>query len=384
MKLLNRFVSIAALSALAVVAALPTTAVAAGTIVKKAYGTTAGGVPVTEYTLTNANDVEVKIIDYGGIITAIKVPDRNGNMANVNLGFDNLKDYETRNPYFGNITGRYANRIAKGKFTLDGKEYTLATNNGPNHLHGGNVGFDKKVWKAKEVTGTNEVALELTYRSADGEEGYPGNLDTKVVYALTDNNELRMVYTATTDKPTVVNLTNHAYFNLTGEGTGSIYDHVLMIDADKYTPDDANLIPTGELASVAGTPFDFRVPKAIRPGQRSNHPQIVIGRGYDHNWVLNRPSATDKSLKLAARLYDPASGRILEVWTTEPGIQFYAGNFLDGSLYGPSGHSYRQSDGLALETQHYPDSPNKSNFPSTVLRPGETYSTTTIYKFTTD
>jgi aldose 1-epimerase len=386
MKGISLIVSVAVLVALALSLVLPGPAAlrAEGKIEKKPYGTTADGVAVEEYTLTNANGMEVKVITYGGIITSIKVPDRYGNMANVALGFDNLKDYETKNPYFGCITGRYANRIAKGKFTLDGVEYTLAINNPPNALHGGLKGFDKQVWKAKEITSAEGVGLELSYLSPDGEEGYPGNLDVKVVYLLTDNNEIRMDYTATTDKPTVVNLTNHTYFNLSGEGSGTIYDHILMINADRYTPDDETLIPTGELAPVEGTPFDFRVPKAIGPGQRSNHPQIVIGRGYDHNWVLNRPSFEDKSLIIAARLYDPASGRVLEVWTTEPGIQFYAGNFLDGTLYGPSGRSYRQSDGLALETQHFPDSPNKPNFPSTVLRPGETYQTTTIFKFATD
>lgn len=386
MKGISLIVSVAVLVALALSLVLPGPAAlrAEGKIEKKPYGTTADGVAVEEYTLTNANGMEVKVITYGGIITSIKVPDRYGNMANVALGFDNLKDYETKNPYFGCITGRYANRIAKGKFTLDGVEYTLAINNPPNALHGGLKGFDKQVWKAKEITSAEGVGLELSYLSPDGEEGYPGNLDVKVVYLLTDNNEIRMDYTATTDKPTVVNLTNHTYFNLSGEGSGAIYDHILMINADRYTPVDETLIPTGELASVEGTPFDFRVPKAIGAGQRSNHPQIVIGRGYDHNWVLNRPSFEDKSLIIAARLYDPASGRVLEVWTTEPGIQFYAGNFLDGTLYGPSGRSYRQSDGLALETQHFPDSPNKPNFPSTVLRPGETYQTTTIFKFATD
>ena len=382
MKHVRRFVFVGSIIALVLVLMVSgSVSAAGGKMEKKPYGTTADGVAVDEYTLTNANGMEVKVITYGGIITSIKVPDRDGNMANVALGFNNLQDYETKSPYFGCITGRYANRIAKGKFTIDGTEYTLAVNNGPNALHGGLKGFDKVVWKAQEISAADGVALELSYLSPDGEEGYPGNLDVKVVYTLTDNNEIRIDYTATTDKPTVVNLTNHTYFNLAGEGSGDIYDHILMINADKYTPDDPTLIPTGELAPVEGTPFDFRIPKTIGPGQRSNHPQIVIGKGYDHNWVLSRPSLDDKSLMLAARLYEPNSGRVLEVWTTEPGVQFYAGNFLDGSLYGTTGKAYRQSDGLCLETQHFPDSPNHPNFPSTVLRPGETYQTTTIFKF---
>jgi aldose 1-epimerase len=366
---------------LAAVSVLTTSVVAAqgGSVEVQPYGTTAGGEAVDEYILTNANGVEVRIITYGGTITSIRVPDRGGEMANVTLGFDNLADYETRSPYFGNITGRYANRIANATFTLDGNDYTLAANNGPNSLHGGVEGFDNKVWEAETVEGDGEVGVSLHYLSPDGEEGYPGNLDVTVVYTLTDANELRMEYTATTDAPTVVNLTNHAYFNLAGEGTGSIYDHILQINADAYTPVDETLIPTGELAPVEGTPFDFRIPKAIGPGQRSSHEQIVLGRGYDHNFVLNR---TGDGMELAARVYEPISGRILEVWTTEPGIQFYAGNFLDGTLIGPNGHLYRQSDGLALETQHFPDSPNQPDFPSTELQPGDTYQTTTIYKFT--
>jgi aldose 1-epimerase len=348
---------------------------------KRTYGTTADGHAVEEYTLTNASGVEVKIITYGGAITSIKAPDRNGSLANVVLGFDNLKDYETKSPFFGCITGRFANRIAAGKFTIDGRAYSLALNNGPNALHGGLIGFDKRVWQGRS-SGANGV--ELSYTSPDGEEGYPGNLRAQVVYTLTDQNELRIEYTATTDQPTVVNLTNHSYFNLGGEGSGVTYGHILKINADHYTPVDANLIPTGELAPVAGTPLDFRLPKRIGPGCRSNHEQIVKGKGYDHNFVLNRTSPDDKALILAARLYDPRSGRIMETWTTEPAVQFYGGNFLDGSIYGVSGRAYRQSDGLCLETQHFPDSPNQPQFPTTLLRPGQLYQTTTVYKFMTD
>jgi aldose 1-epimerase len=350
----------------------------------KVYGTTSDGQVVHEYTLTNANGMEVTVITFGGIITSIKVPDRNGAMANVVLGLTTLKDYETVSPYFGAIAGRYANRIAKARFTLGGQTYSLAANDGPNSLHGGKVGFDKRVWAAREVSGAGGAGLELTYLSQHGEEGYPGNLNVSVVYTLTDENELKIDYTASTDKPTVVNLTNHSYFNLLGEGMGTIYEHSLWINADHYTPIDATLIPTGELAPVAGTPFDFRVPKVIGAHIRSNHQQMKYGPGYDHNWVLNRPSPDDKSLMLAARVYEPAAGRGMDVWTTEPGLQFYASNFLNGTVYGPSGHAYRQSDALALETQHFPDSPNQPTFPTTELKPGETYATTTIYTFWRD
>ena len=347
---------------------------------KQSYGKTSDGQQVDEYTLTNAQGMEVKLITYGGILTSIRVPDRDGTLDNVTLGFDNLADYENKSPYFGSIIGRYGNRIAEGKFTLKGKDYTLAVNDGPNALHGGLKGFDKVVWDAEEITRDGVSGVVLSRTSPDGEEGYPGNLDVRVSYFLTDDNEIRMDYFARTDATTIVNLTNHAYFNLRGEGNGSIYEHILMLDADSYTPVDATLIPTGELAPVENTPFDFRVPKQIGFGQRSKHEQIVIAQGYDHNFVLNRDE-DDNSLKLVARMYDPHSGRIMEVLTTEIGIQFYSGNFLDATLIGSSGRLYRQSDGFALETQHFPDSPNKPDFPSTVLEPDEVYESTTIYKF---
>ncbi|HAM45042.1 MAG TPA: galactose-1-epimerase [Propionibacteriaceae bacterium] len=353
-------------------------------IEKKRYGITAEGISVDEYTLTNNDGLIATIISYGGIITSLRIPDRDGILANVVLGFDNLRDYETKSPYFGCIVGRYANRIAKGRFSLDGEEYVLPVNNGPNTLHGGSKGFDKRVWKTRQITKSDGIGLELTYHSADGEEGFPGNLDAKVVYTLSDDNVLRIRYRATTDKPTVVNMTNHSYFNLAGEGAGSIDNHILTIDADQYTPDDADLIPTGEIADVEGTPFDFRTPRAIGAELRSNHPQMVIGRGYDHCWVLNRPAPTDRALIMAALVHEPRSGRMMEVWTTEPGIQFYSGNFLDGTICGASGRAYRQGDALALETQHYPDSPNRPQFPSPVLRPGEVYDSTTEYRFSTD
>jgi aldose 1-epimerase len=365
-----------------------------GKINSEFYGTTADGQDVYEYTLTNGfkRPLEVKIITYGGIITSIMMPDKWGHRENVALGFDNLQDYETKSPYFGCITGRYANRIANARFTLDGVTYCLDANNGPNSLHGGLRGFDKKVWEVtKAEAGPDGVVLKLHYLSPagegyegadcpDGEEGYPGNLDVTVTYTLNDKNQLVMDYFATTDAPTVVNLTNHTYWNLAGEGEGDINDHILYLNADRYTPVDPTLIPTGELAPVASTPFNFMTPKPIADGLRSNHPQAVIGRGWDHNWVLKRSSFADTSMILAASLCEPGSRRVLNVWTEEPGIQFYSGNFLDGTLYGTSGRSYRQGDGLALETQHFPDSPNQPAFPSTVLRPGETYETTTIFE----
>ena len=342
----------------------------------EAFGKTADGQPVELYTLTNMNGIEVRAITYGGIITSLKVPDRSGRVDDVVLGFDTLEGYIRDHPYFGAIVGRYANRIAKGRFTLEGRTYTLATNNGPNHLHGGKKGFDKAVWNAAPVPGQSAVAF--TRLSPDGEEGYPGNLTVRVTYTLTDKNELAVDYHATTDKATPVNLSHHSYFNLAGDGAGDILRHELTINADRYTPVDAALIPTGAIAPVQGTPFDFRKPTVI--GARIDQPneQLKHGKGYDHNWVLTGRGAR---LQPAARLSDPASGRTLDIATTEPGMQFYSGNFLDGTLTGKAGHVYKQRAGLCLETQHFPDSPNQPKFPSTILKPGEEYRSKTVFTF---
>ena len=346
------------------------------------------GKPVETFTLTNAKGVRVTAMTYGGIITSWRVPDRRGEFADIVLGYDDPAAYLKNNsPYFGAIVGRYGNRIAGAKFVLDGHTHTLAANNGPNHLHGGTRGFDKVLWHGQVVRGAKGAAVAFSRTSADGEEGYPGNLKVRVTYTLNDANELTVAYEATTDKATPVNLTQHTYFNLAGQGNGDILAHELRINADRYTPVDSGLIPTGELATVDKTPFDFRKPTAIGTRIRSEHPQMTIGRGYDHNWVLNRPDCSGKgrrSLVLAAQAKDPGSGRVLEIRTTEPGIQFYAGNFLDGTLVGTSRRMYRQGDGFALETQHFPDSPNHENFPSAVLRPGEEYDTTTIFRFEPD
>jgi len=345
-------------------------------VTKQAFGKTADGTPVDLYTLSNNKGVRVAITNYGGIIVSLFTPDRNGRAGDIVLGFDRLEDYLKGHPYFGAIVGRYANRIAKGRFTLDGVEYKLAQNNGENHLHGGVQGFDKKVWKPRAYTDAEGEHLELSYLSPDGEEGYPGALDVKVVYTLNDNNQLRIDYTATTDKPTVVNLTNHTYFNLAGEG--DILGHVLRLNADRFTPVDAGLIPTGELRPVQGTPFDFTVPTPIGARIEQDDEQLRLGRGYDHNFVLRSGGG---ELAEAAEVYEPNSGRVLRVLTTEPGIQLYTGNFLDGSLRGKYGRVYARRTGFCLETQHFPDSPNKPAFPSPVLRPGQTYRSTTIFEF---
>lgn len=334
------------------------------------------------YTLKNASGVTVKATNYGAIITSIVVPDKNGNMGDIALGYNNLESYVNAvdKPYLGAVVGRYGNRIAKGKFTIDGTEYTLATNNNENHLHGGNLGFDKVIWDAQVLEDQN--AVEFSYTSADGDEGYPGTLQCSVTYKLTDKNQLIVTYHATTDKATHVNLTQHTYFNLKGEGEGTILDHELMLNAKQYTPIDAGLIPTGELRDVEGTPFDFTLPKAIGKDIGQTDQQLEFGLGYDHNWVLDKKGRPSEET-LAARVTEPNSGRVLEIHTTEPGIQFYCGNFLDGRLKGKAGKPYVYRGGFCLETQHYPDSPNQSNFPTTLLKPGEEYHTTTTFTFST-
>ncbi len=336
------------------------------------------------YTLRNASGMVVKITNYGAIVTSIIVPDRNGGFDDVALGYNDVQDYinAVDKPYFGAIVGRYGNRIAKGSFTVDGETYSLAINNSPNHLHGGVIGYDKVVWTAFPTAGDGWQGLTLTYLSKDKEEGYPGNLSIRVTYKLTDSNELSMDYHATTDKATPINLTQHTYFNLKGEGNGDILGHELMLNASHYTPVDATLIPTGEIAPVAGTPFDFTKAKPIGRDIGKQHQQLEYGLGFDHNWVVNGKAQTGQ-LRLAARVHEPITGRVLEVLTDEPGVQFYCGNFLDGRLRGKAGKQYVHRGGFCLETQHYPDSPNQPNFPSCILRPGETYQTTTVFKFST-
>lgn len=342
---------------------------------KDYFGTTPDGQEVHKYVMKNKNGLEVHVINYGAIITHLKTPDSSGEFDDIVLGYDELQGYLKSSPYFGAIVGRYGNRIAKGKFTLDGTTYSLAENNNGQHLHGGVKGFDKVYWNIEPVS---PAKLKLTYRSKDMEEGYPGNLDVTVYYTLTDDNALEIEYEATTDKKTVVNLTQHTYFNLTG-AKRDILDHVLTIYADRYVPVDKVLIPVGDLKPVNGTPFDFTNPTPV--GQRINddHEQLKVGGGYDHCWVLNGQD----SLKTAASLYEPTSGRYIEVLTTEPGIQFYSGNFLDGTITGKGGVTYSHRYGLCLETEHFPDSPNRPEYPTVVLNPGEVYKTTTIYRFGT-
>ena len=339
------------------------------------FGATADGRPVKLYTLSNRNGITVKITNYGGIVTELHVPDRDGRLADITHGFDSVLPYCGDVPYFGALIGRYGNRIKQGRFELDGRTVQLAVNNGANHLHGGALGFHKQVWSATPCVAPDAVRVTLTYLSVDGEQGYPGNLSVEVVYELTDANELRVRYTAVTDQATPVNLTQHAYLNLAGQG--DVLGHELTIQGDRYTPIDAESIPLGALAAVAGTPFDFRTPHAIGARIDADDAQLKNGLGYDHNWVLNNQSG---ELGLAATLRDPQSGRVLELFTREPGLQFYSGNFLDGTLKG-KGRSYEHRSGICLEPQHYPDSPNHPEWPSTILRPGETYFTESLYRF---
>lgn len=345
------------------------------------WGTTSRGEAVREYLLANPRGMRVRFLDYGGIITAIEVPDRNGHRDNVALGFASLADYEQDNAsiYFGAIIGRYGNRIGGASFTLDGRQHMLGANDHGNNLHGGPDGFDRRLWTMAEQS---ESRATLTLLSMDGDQGFPGDLAVRVTYSLEEGDALRIDYEATTSAPTPVNLTNHSYFNLGGNGRVSALDHLLCLDADHFTPVDETLIPTGGIASVAGTPFDFRIPAPISSRVGHPHPQIVRAHGLDHNFVLNDRSVGSPAP--AARLYDPGSGRILTVETTEPGIQVYSGNFLDGTKAGSAGRLYRQGAGVALETQHFPDSPNRPEFPSTILHPGETYRSTTIFRFSTD
>jgi aldose 1-epimerase len=350
-----------------------------GSTTKKSFGKTPEGQPVDLYVLTAKGGAEAAITNYGGAVVSLKVPDRNGKLADVVLGYDNADGYVNDKSFFGALVGRYGNRIGHAQFALDGKTYTLAKNNGENSLHGGIKGFNKAVWTAKIIPAKDGQSLELSYLSKDGEEGFPGNLKVSVIYTLTDSNALRITYSATSDKKTVVNLTNHSYFNLAGQGSGDILGHLLIIRADKFTPVDSGLIPTGEFRDVAGTPFDFRKELAIGARIDQDEEQLKLGGGYDHNFVLQRSNDPEESL--AARVLEPVSGRILEVWTTEPGVQFYTGNFLDGKTIGKGGVTYPRRSAFCLETQHFPDSPNQPKFPSAVLNAGERYHTITTYKF---
>ncbi len=361
-------------------------AAAAGDVDKSVFGQLPDGRQVDVYRFTNANGIEMRVINYGGIILSLKTPDVHGEFDDIVLGFDSLDDYlsdeyRQANPYFGALIGRYGNRIAGGQFSIDGETYSLETNDGSNHLHGGQRGFDRVLWQAEPFENDEGAGLVLRYTSEDGEEGYPGRLESEVTYTLTDADELIVDYRATTDKATPVNLTQHSYFNLEGEGSGRILDHHLMINADAFTPVDESLIPTGEIRSVEGTPFDFTQPTPIGERIEQDNEQLTFGKGYDHNFVLAREDAASGDAVLAARVWEPESGRMLEIATTEPGIQFYSGNFLAGDLTGKRGQAYEHRSGFALETQHFPDSPNQASFPSTILEPGETYSSRTIHRF---
>jgi len=346
-------------------------------VVKDTFGTLPDGKIVYRFTLKNDNGVEMQVINYGGIITSLKTPDKNGSVEDIVLGYDSLSGYLKSSPYFGALIGRYGNRIAKGKFKIDGTEYTIAGNNNGQHLHGGLKGFDKVYWEIEPLESSEGPALKLTYQSKDTEEGYPGNLNSEVVYTLTNDNELKIDYKATTDKKTIVNLTQHTYFNLTGNVKGDILNHELYLKADEFVPVDKVLIPTGKLEIVKNTPFDFTVATPIGKRIGDKHVQLTNGLGYDHCWVLS----SKDSVKLAGSLFEPNSGRLVEVYTTEPGIQFYSGNFLDGTLTGKGGVVYKKHYGLCLETEHFPDSPNQASFPTTLLEPGQTYQTHTTYRF---
>lgn len=358
--------------------AIALVAQAQSSITRQSFGKTEAGENVDLYTLRNTHGVEATITNYGGIVVSLKVPDRSGKFDDVVLGFNDLDSYLKPGPYFGALIGRYGNRIAKGRFTLNGTEYKLAVNNGENHLHGGIKGFDKVVWTGKEMKTKNGPALSLTYLSKDGEEGYPGNLTATVVYTLTNNNELKIDYSATTDKDTVTNLTHHSYFNLAGEGNGDILNTRVTINATRFVPTDAGSIPLGDLRKVSGTPFDFLTAHAIGERINQDDEQLKFGSGYDHTWVINGRMGV---MRLAATAYEPTSGRVMQVWTTEPGMQFYSGNFLDGTLTGKAGKPYPKRSGFCFETQHYPDSPNQPSFPTTTLKKGATYKSTTIYRF---
>ena len=358
--------------------AIALVAQAQSSITRQSFGKTDAGENVDLYTLRNTHGVEATITNYGGIVVSLKVPDRSGKFDDVVLGFNDLDSYLKPGPYFGALIGRYGNRIAKGRFTLNGTEYKLAVNNGENHLHGGIKGFDKVVWTGKEMKTKNGPALSLTYLSKDGEEGYPGNLTATVVYTLTNNNELKIDYSATTDKDTVTNLTHHSYFNLAGEGNGDILNTRVTINATRFVPTDAGSIPLGDLRKVSGTPFDFLTAHAIGERINQDDEQLKFGSGYDHTWVINGRMGV---MRLAATAYEPTSGRVMQVWTTEPGMQFYSGNFLDGTLTGKAGKPYPKRSGFCFETQHYPDSPNQLSFPTTTLKKGATYKSTTIYRF---